>query len=407
MFRPSKRWHIRTKTTITALVILTLLLSLPSGTTSVLAQGESKNLNYSIKTTITYVNPNEGTKTWNLTEEDRASGLFMNNAWQSAELKETTFPVKSFEKDEDGNGVAVLEFPKQQLPPGENLSFTAEHSVVSKPRAIPDISEDKSGALDDIPPDLKKNYTSAEGPWTVNDPKLAKLAHEVGRDETNVLKLVRVFVAWIRDNIHYTTHEFPLYPNETLDELQGDCDDQAILLVTLSRIMGIPSHVEIGAIYLPDGMVEESLWENHVRTVQKKIGWHGWAMLYIPPWGWLPVDLTYITNIFDDPLDAIRYGAVVKQNTVQYMNYSKVDYVAVSRQARTYLLENDFVVEMEDEMRELEQNNAVTMFNPTVVVVLVLTIVVILAGSFLTVGRWRKHPREEEVASPLSYRLQK
>jgi len=408
MLKPSKRWHIHTKTTVTALVTLTLLFSLLSSTTSVLVQGESKkNLNYSIKTTITYVNPKEATETWILTGEDRTIGLFINNSWQSAELKEAAFPVESFEKDEDGNGIAVLEFPIQQLSPGENLSFTAEYSIVSKPRAIPDISEDESGTLNDIPQDLKGNYTSAEGPWMVNDPKLVKLAYEVGRDETNVLKLVKVLVAWIKDNIQYITHEFPRYPNETLDELKGDCDDQAILLVTLCRIMGIPSHVQIGAIYLPDIMVEESLWENHVRIVEKNIGWHGWAMLYIPPWGWLPVDLTYVTSIFEEPLDAIRYGAVVKQNTVQYMNYSKVDYVAISRQTRTYLLENDFVVEMEDEMIELEQNSNVAVFNPAVVVGLVLTIAVILACSSLLVGRWRKRPQKMEVVAPRSYRVQK
>jgi len=399
MLKSLERRQLNTKRTLATLVICTLLSSLLSGATSVLAQGESKNLNYSLKTTVTYVNPDEGTGTWNLTEEDRTIGLFMNNSWQSVELKEATFSLESLKEDEDGNSIAVLEFPKQQLLPGESLSYTTEYSIVSKPRTIADISEDESGTLDDIPPDLKENYTSGEGPWMINEPALVKLADELGGSETNVLKLVKGFVSWIWENIQRTqAHELPFYPNETLNAREGDCDDQAILLVTLCRIMGIPSHVQMGAIYMPDSeKVEASLWENHLRAVEKKIGWHGWAMLYIPPWGWLPADLTYVPSTFD-PLDAIRYGAVVSQDTIQYMNCSKIDYVAPSRQARTLLLENDFVVRMEDEMTEIEQGDA-TGLNPAVVVGFILLSVMITVSSFLTARRWRRLREKEEFAA--------
>ncbi len=379
------------------MVICTLLFALPLGANFVLAQDESGDINYSLTTTLTYVNPPEGTKVWNLTEEDRTSGLFMDNAWQSVQLKEASFPLESVEKDEDGNSIAILEFPKQQLLPGENLSYTIEYSIVSKPRTIPDISEDESGTLNEIPQDLKENYTSNEGPWMINEPALLELAHDIGRNETNVLKLVKDSVAWIRDNIHYSAHELPFYPNETLNALEGDCDDQAILLIALSRIMGIPSYLQVGPIYLPTNeLVQEDQWENHVQVVQKRIGWHGWAMLYIPPWAWLPADLTFVTSDFKDPLDAIRYGAVVSQNTIQYMNFSKTDYVAPSRQARTLLLENDFFVMLEDEMTELEQSDVGVRLDPATAAGFVLVCVMILVSSFLIARRWRSRPEKEE-----------
>jgi len=384
-------------------LIFSLLFSLGSAKSLVIAQGEAKDINYSIKLTVTYVNPSGGTRIWNFTEEDRTISLFMNNAWQSVELKSITYPLDDLKNDTDGNNVAVLEFPKQQLLPGENMSYTVEYGVVSKPRIIANISEKESGTLDAIPQNLKGNYTRAEGPWLANDHALLELAHEIAGNEINVLKVIKSLVEWIKKNITYTdTHEVPLYPNETLSEGEGDCDDQAILLITLSRIMGIPSYLQIGTIYLPSRtLLEETYWGNHVRSVQRRIGWHGWAMVYVPPWGWLPVDLTFVTGDFaDDPLNAVRHGAVVDQNTVQYMNVSKFDYVAASRQTRTFLLGNGFFIDMEDEMAEVAQTGVIRRLDPWVAVALVVVMITVLTSSFLIARRWRKRLEEPKVTSP-------
>lgn len=52
---------------------------------------------------------------------------------------------------------------------------------------------------------------------------------------------------WVMDNIYYVSDkkrfdlpEFWLYPSETLKLLGGDCEDGAILLVNLMRVIGIP-----------------------------------------------------------------------------------------------------------------------------------------------------------------------
>lgn len=367
----------------------------------VFAQGEEENAKYySIKLTVTYVNPSEGTRTWNFTEEDRTINLFMNNAWQSVELKSTDYPLESRKKDIDGNSIAVLKFPEQQISPGQNMSFSAEYRVVSKQRIVADISEDESESLDTIPNDLKENYSRGEGSWLVTDTVLQGLAHEIAGAETNVLKIVRNLVEWIKSNISYTTHEVPLYPNETFDIGEGDCDDQAILFITLSRIIGIPCHLQIGTLYmLENSLSKETYWDGHVQVVQRRIGWHGWAIVYVPPWGWLPVDLTFADGVSIDPLNSIRNAAVTQQYTIQYMNFSKVDYVATSLQARAFLLENGFFVVSEDEMTEVAENGFIGRFDPTVAVVLIIIVVMILASSFLIARRWRRRPEEPEVTT--------
>jgi transglutaminase-like putative cysteine protease len=240
----------------------------------------------------------------------------------------------------------------------------------------------------------------------LNEPTLKGLAHQIAANETRVLRIIKNFVGWIKRNINYTTHEVPFYPNETLMARKGDCDDQAILLITLARIMGIPSYLQIGAIYMPEqGVVNETYWDNHVRAVQEMIGWHGWAMVNVPPWGWLPVDLTYVlADLSSDSLNAIRYGAVVWQKTIQYMNFSRVDYVATSRQARSFIIENGFFVDVKDEMTETQQNNSVGSLEPMVALTFSIAMIMLVVSSLLIARRWRKHPEISEVHAPLKSR---
>jgi len=388
---------------VTILMIFSLLFSLFSTQSLVIVQGQAGEVYYSIGFTVTYVNPTEGTKTWNLTEEDRTISLFMNNAWQSVELKSTSHDFETLKNDSDGNDIAVLVFPKQQLLPGENVSYTVEYAVVSKPRAIPSILENESGTLEAIPQGLIDVYTGAEGPWLVNDPELVELAHEIAGNETNVLKIVKGFIGWIENNIDYSgTHEVPFYPNQTLSAREGDCDDQAILFITLSRIIGIPSYMQIGAIYMPqDALVNETFWDNHVQVIQRKIGWHGWAMVYVPPWGWLPVDLTYVRENNADPLSSIRSGAVTAQDTIQYMNITRTDYVALSLRDRAFLASNGFHVYMEDKMTQQTGPSSPTLIiDPRFIIAAIVLIAWAVFASYLISKRLKKRVEEEKPSPP-------
>jgi len=327
----------------------------------------------------------------------------MNSSWQTGYLVNSTLFIEAIENDKDGNQVAVLHFPEMLLNLGQNISYTVTYRVVSKPRTLDGINETVSESLDEIPESLKERYLGAEGPWLVNDTELRSLAYNLAGNESNVLTIIKNFVSWIAENINYTeTHEVPLYPNETLIEGEGDCDDQAILLVTLSRIVGIPAFIQIGAIYKSDlSWSSTPYWDNHVTSVQKRIGWHGWAMVYIPPWGWLPVDLTYVFGGLEgNPLNAITNAAVTWQGTVQYMNISQTDYVASTRETKDFLLANGFYVSLEDEMVEVpRQKNlfgegAERLFP----VIIILAAVLLLASSYVVTGRLR---RKEETPESL------
>lgn len=381
--------------------VLLALLSTLTFQNSVFVRSEAEGKGFIIKSMVTYSNPSNGTRTWNFTEEDRTISLFMNNTWQVVHLINSTSPIETVKNDADGNSIAVLDFPTVQLHPGENMSYTVTYQVLSKPRQLPTITENESGTLEHIPPDLSLKYTGREGPWLIDNSTLQELAQNITGSERRVLTIVKKLLTWMKNKIAYQVHEVPLYPNETYDELKGDCDDQAILFITLSRIMGVPAYLQIGSIYQPKILEKrDEYWDGHIKSMLKRIGWHGWAMVYIPPWGWLPIDLTYVIGGFDSVFKAITSAAVTSQDTIQYMNITKKDYVASSREAREFLQTNDFYVYMEDEMiLEASPKNSLTKgLYDWLPVMLVAAIVVIITSSFFV---YRRVPRRVEAEKPV------
>ena len=347
-------------TAVVAFMLFMLIASVAFSSVAV-SKAEILDADYVIQTSVAF--SNNGITVWNLTKEDREISLFMNNSWQTVYLTELSCPVEMTETDDDGNPIAILQLPKSQLEPGDSVNYTVTYSVESKPRSISHLDEQESGNLIEIPPDLRDEYCIESDTWQVDDPMLIETAHTIVSNETNVFSIVEEFVAWIWNNIDYPpqdkpkiSHEVPLYPNQTLLYREGDCDDQAILFITLCRIYGIPSFLQVGCIYGQEFTDQQSSWNGTVTSVLKHIAWHGWAMVYVPPWGWLPVDLTFVMGEQGVPLNAIMTGAVTSPRTIQYMNISQREHLASSREYRDLLIENQFHIYQEDEMSRVSQN---------------------------------------------------
>lgn len=304
---------------------------------------------------VIYENRRESQKIWNLTESDRIIGLFMNNSWQIVYLVSVSHPIKEFTNDSDGNSIAILDFGRDQIYPGETLSYSITYRLIFKTRILPKISETESWNLTSIPKELRDKYSEPTRLWQSNMSQLREKALEIAGGETRVLSILKRFVAWIRDNISYNSSEVPRYPSETLSLRVGDCDDQANLLITFCRAVGIPAYLQIGCIYIPQYERSLRYWGGHLLISQIRVGWHGWAMVYVPPWGWLPVDLTYVRRdiLEENPLNSIVFSAIIGYYTFQYMNITMTDYVAESRAMRDFLMSHEFYIYEEDDMKEI------------------------------------------------------
>ena len=309
---------------------------------SPLIENSGNNRYFTITMKVTYENPITNEDAWYLTDYEREIGLFMNNSLQTVFLQYTTFPIERKEYSADGNSVGFMSFPSEMIAPGHNLTFEVAFQVILKQRPILEIWDNMSGVQQDIPSELQDSYCTIEGPWQVNNTELQKLAFDISGNETKILSIVSDFITFIKQNIVYQTQDIPRYPKETLDEGYGDCDDQANLLITLCRVVGIPAYLQIGCIHIPLKNTVENHWDGHRTTRLSKIGWHGWAMVYIPPWGWLPVDLTYSQGNLENPINAIKGSALLVYPTVQYMNITRTDYINTSINTRNFIIEKGY-----------------------------------------------------------------
>lgn len=320
--------------------------------TIVVGYASSNEKEFAIKSSVKFTALGQA---WNFTEEEKAISLYMNNSWQTVYLINSSQSFATVKKDKDGNAVAILNLSQTKV--GTSAEYNVFYQVVSKPRTLPNIDENTALSLSDIPHNLTEPYLSNSGTWMTNNSKLKIQAELLAGSEKNVLVIVENLVSWMWGQIKYpnstnpeVSHEVPLYPNETLSCKEGDCDDQAILLISLCRIIGIPAYLQIGCIYMPsqNDATPSPVWNGTIENIQIHIAWHGWALVYIPPWGWLPVDLTYGSRF--SPLDAIKTAAVTSQGTIQYMNIIETDYVNEERQSRSFLINNNFRIQDYDEI---------------------------------------------------------
>ena len=281
--------------------------------------------------TLTYTFENRGSTTTSIEKDDLAVPLFINSPTQTITVTSATPPLGPAYTDEDGNRIADPSMGLS-IPANGKISYTVVYSVIPSGLPKTQIDTGKAGTASDIPAALVSNYTATTETFWSNNPEITALAKSLTQSETTVLgKLVRL-VAWLHTNVEYATHELPLYPNQTLTQRQGDCDDQSILLISMLRSLGIPSYLEIGVVLNSGIDSKETIWDGHLAISEKGLGWHGWAMVYTPPWGWVPVDLTYTTE--SDPLKIVQNAPQYTPVIVSAMKVSNQVYTTLSVQTK-------------------------------------------------------------------------
>lgn len=123
-------------------------------------------------------------------------------------------------------------------------------------------------------------FLKERGPHILFTPYLRSLAEELIGDETNPLKIARIFYDYITCSLSYSF----VRDYAALDSIaeymainrKGDCGVMAILFITLCRIAGIPAR-----------------WQSGLDAEPDDIGEHDWAQFYIPSMGWLYCDPSF------------------------------------------------------------------------------------------------------------------
>ncbi len=123
-------------------------------------------------------------------------------------------------------------------------------------------------------------YVAERPPHIVFTDELRAFSRQVVGEEKNPYRIAQKLFAAV-DKIPWAgAREYSTISNisdYTLHAGHGDCGEQTLLLMTLLRLHGIPSRWQSGWIF-SDGSY------NNI---------HDWGQLYLPPYGWVPMDVTF------------------------------------------------------------------------------------------------------------------
>jgi len=301
-----------------------------------------------------------------------STDMFHSFSWQKSMIVHVSRGY-NFSYDKDGNPLLLIEGPSE-LAPKETYSVTITWNIESFQRVFPQIGIAESRRLGEIPSSLA-NYTREASPWKSppdirldNDYwnnteffnlTLREVAFKLKGETESVLEILLNDVRWISNHIDYYSAE-PTYPAETARNRKGDCDDQSNLLIALLRVQGIPSFLMMGQVYLLDEAYEnvtETAMNGHFfYTASHTLG-HAWAMVYVPPWGWLPCDP--VTASYGYPYYAITEAAVRYPVTLVFRNVTGIyemegaDYIGSSREETKRAEEEEVYFWLTSVMRQI------------------------------------------------------
>jgi transglutaminase-like putative cysteine protease len=146
-------------------------------------------------------------------------------------------------------------------------------------------------------------FLAERAPHIVFTPAIRKFSREVVGAETDPYRVAQKLFAAV-DRIPWAgAREYSTISNiseYTLHAGHGDCGQQTLLLMTLLRLNGIPTRWQSGWVY-SDARLGNETYDNM----------HDWAQLYLPPYGWVPMDVTFGRLSSGDPqIDAFYLGGL-------------------------------------------------------------------------------------------------
>ncbi len=167
-------------------------------------------------------------------------------------------------------------FELGSVPAGTKATLTyAVNAEVSAIRYM--IIPDKAGTLEDIPREIREKYTVDGSHYRVQSPYIQETVKKIVGDEKNPYWIARKIYDFIIDSLEYEMIGGWDVPEVVLKRGSGSCSEYTYSFVTLCRAAGLPARYQ-GSIVVrgDDASVDEAF--------------HRWAQVYLPTYGWVPVD---------------------------------------------------------------------------------------------------------------------
>lgn len=182
-------------------------------------------------------------------------------------------PIEIFTDDENGNKIYYWDLSdsllnRHSLTLKRKFTYTAYDY---KPAVDSDIVMQK---WNEIPRRIKSFYTKSEK-FLVQSERIRSTAKSICGNERNPYTKARLIFNWIRDTMTYIYPPEKRGANEALIKGEGDCGQYSNLFIALARSAGIPARQQSGFMF-----------------TLERISYHVWSEIYLPVYGWVPVDAT-------------------------------------------------------------------------------------------------------------------
>jgi transglutaminase-like putative cysteine protease/glutamine cyclotransferase len=139
---------------------------------------------------------------------------------------------------------------------------------------------DPSRVQGKFPKDIKKVYLADSEKYLVEDPYIQKVVTAVVGDEKNPYWKARRLFEWEIEKLEYKLAGGHENAPKVLQRGNGSCSEYTFSYVSLCRAAGVPARY-VGSIVVrkDDASVDDVF--------------HRWAEVYLPPYGWVPVDVNH------------------------------------------------------------------------------------------------------------------
>lgn len=210
----------------------------------------------------------------------------LNSATQKIDFFSISPKPQKHYKDAQGNKILYFELKDQK---DTSIKMDIKTTLWKNKIKL----TEKKLSLPSVSTKLFQQYTKNEK-FLEQTLAVKKLTHQITNKNQSILNNIFLITQFLKKNFQY------IYPvkkrgvkNLNLNNLRGDCGEVGALFVTMCRILDVPAVNRTGYVIYYDEL--------------NKIYEHGWASLYLKPYGWIDID-PLADNIFKKRGDKYLYS---------------------------------------------------------------------------------------------------
>ncbi|MCC6126421.1 MAG: transglutaminase [Pirellulales bacterium] len=214
-----------------------------------------------------------------------------------------SFEPKPTEFLTDRWGQKVARFHFENVPAGKFVAAAMKVDVrLFKHRFF--LVPEKAGELAQIPKEIAKEFLADGSKYCLADPRIRAAAKEIAGGETNGYLIARNIFDYVGRKVRYDMTDGWDTAPKILERGTGSCSEFSVAFIALCRAAGLPARY-VGSVVVrkDDASTDAGVF-------------HRWPEVFLPNYGWVPLDPSSGRGNFPAPADA---AAVIGNREPNYL----------------------------------------------------------------------------------------